>query len=79
MSDRTETEDLAVTGNSSLTKREREVAQLTMRGLRNKAIACELSLCEGTVKIHLHNIFRKLRVRSRAALSATRLDGVIAD
>jgi DNA-binding NarL/FixJ family response regulator len=70
MSDVTEKAELAAGGNSNLTKREREVAQLTMRGLRNKAIACELSLCEGTVKIHLHNIFRKLRVNSRAALSA---------
>jgi len=77
MTDRTENAGFAVGGNSSLTKRELEVAQLTMRGLRNKAIACELRLCEGTVKIHLHNIFRKLRVNSRAALSARGLDGVI--
>jgi two-component system nitrate/nitrite response regulator NarL len=51
-----------------LTMREREIAQLVMSGLRNKSIADELQLCEGTVKIHLHNIYRKLGIRNRMAL-----------
>jgi two-component system nitrate/nitrite response regulator NarL len=53
---------------TSLTSREREVARLVMHGLGNKSIADELQLCEGTVKIHLHNIYRKLGIRNRTAL-----------
>jgi len=60
--------DLATERYTSLTAREREIALLAMSGLRNKVIACELHVCEGTVKIHLHNIFQKLGVKSRAAL-----------
>jgi two-component system, NarL family, nitrate/nitrite response regulator NarL len=60
--------DWATEGYTSLTAREREIALLAMSGLKNKAIACELKVCEGTVKIHLHNIFQKLGVKSRTAL-----------
>jgi DNA-binding NarL/FixJ family response regulator len=60
--------ELRPTSLESLTMREREIAQLVMRGLRNKSIADELQLCEGTVKIHLHNIYRKLGIRNRMAL-----------
>jgi DNA-binding NarL/FixJ family response regulator len=41
---------------------------LVCRGYPNKLIAQELNLAEGTVKIHLHAVFRKLNVSSRAAL-----------
>jgi DNA-binding NarL/FixJ family response regulator len=34
-------------------------------------IADELQLSEGTVKIHLHNIYRKLGIRNRVALLYT--------
>lgn len=54
--------------NTNLTAREREIALLAMSGLRNKAIAGELHVCEGTVKIHLHNIFQKIGIKRRAAL-----------
>jgi DNA-binding NarL/FixJ family response regulator len=68
MLDQVQKIDLATEAYTHLTAREREIALLAMSGLRNKAIACELHLCEGTVKIHLHNIFRKLGVKSRTAL-----------
>ena len=68
MLDRVQKIDLAGEVYTHLTARELEIALLAMSGLRNKAIACELHLCEGTVKIHLHNIFRKLGVKSRTAL-----------
>jgi two-component system nitrate/nitrite response regulator NarP len=51
-----------------LSARERGVVALVQRGLRNKEIAAELGLTEGTVKVHLHRIFEKLRVSSRAEL-----------
>lgn len=51
-----------------LTRREVQVVQLVSQGLANKAIAENLGLREGTVKIHLHNIYQKLQVSSRARL-----------
>jgi DNA-binding NarL/FixJ family response regulator len=51
-----------------LTSREQQVAALVCRGHSNKLIAQELKLTEGTVKIHLHRVFRKLNVSNRAAL-----------
>jgi len=51
-----------------LSSRERAVATLVQRGLRNKEIAEELGLTEGTVKVHLHKVFDKLSIRSRAEL-----------
>jgi two-component system nitrate/nitrite response regulator NarL len=43
---------------------------LTVRGLSNKAIARELDLSEGTVKLHLYSIFQKLGVGNRTELAA---------
>jgi two-component system nitrate/nitrite response regulator NarL len=54
--------------SQALTPREAEVCQLVTEGLANKAIARQLGLCEGTVKIHLHHIYRKLRVANRVGL-----------
>ncbi len=51
-----------------LSPRERGIAGLVQRGLRNKEIADELGLTEGTVKVHLHKIFEKLDLRSRTEL-----------
>ena len=53
-----------------LSRREREVMLLAAKGLSNKAIARELSVSEGTIKLHLHRVYRKLGVRSRWALMA---------
>lgn len=51
-----------------LTPREMEVVRLLGSGLRNRQIGQTLAISEGTVKIHLHNIFNKLGVDSRLAL-----------
>jgi two-component system, NarL family, nitrate/nitrite response regulator NarL len=52
----------------ALTAREQAVARLVSQGLPNKIVAAELGLQVGTVKLHLHNIYRKLRVSNRAGL-----------
>jgi len=52
-----------------LTARELEVVRGVARGLRNRQIAGELGINEGTVKIHLHHACRKLKVEGRLALS----------
>ncbi len=56
------------TGNQELTGREQQVARLVSLGLANKVVAAQLGLREGTVKIHLHNIYQKLRVPNRVGL-----------
>ena len=53
-----------------LTVREREVMRLAAEGLGNKAIARQLRVSEGTIKLHLHKIYQKLGVKSRFALAA---------
>lgn len=54
----------------SLTEREREVAQLVVQGLSNKAIAAKLSIAERTVKFHRASACEKLGVSSSAQLIA---------
>lgn len=50
-----------------LTNRQLDVLRLLARGLSNKAIARELGVTEGTVKVHLLAVFRALDVRNRTA------------
>jgi two-component system nitrate/nitrite response regulator NarL len=53
----------------NLTAREREIAMLTARGLSNKHIARAANISEGTVKIHLYNIYQKLGISNRTELA----------
>jgi two-component system nitrate/nitrite response regulator NarL len=54
-----------------LTSREREIVRaLASGGLSNKDVGRKLNLSEGTVKVHLHNIYTKLGVKTRTALVA---------
>jgi two-component system, NarL family, nitrate/nitrite response regulator NarL len=48
-----------------LTGRQQQVATLACQGLSNREIATRLGVAEGTVKIYLHAIYKKLDVRSR--------------
>ena len=41
---------------------------MVAQGLRNRLIAERLSITEGTVKVHLHNIYEKLGVDGRLEL-----------
>ena len=52
-----------------LTRRERELIDLVRQGLRNRDIAAELGVTEGTVKVYLHAIFDKLKVENRTELA----------
>jgi DNA-binding NarL/FixJ family response regulator len=52
-----------------LTPREIELVRMVASGLRNKEIARRLSITEGTVKTHLHNIYDKLAVGGRLELT----------
>jgi DNA-binding NarL/FixJ family response regulator len=52
----------------SLTPRELDLVRMVARGLRNKEIAERLFITEGTVKVHLHNIYDKLSLDGRLAL-----------
>jgi two-component system nitrate/nitrite response regulator NarL len=54
---------------NSLTSREREVFFALAEGLSNKGVGRRLGLSEGTVKVHLHNIYSKLGVKNRTALA----------
>jgi two-component system, NarL family, nitrate/nitrite response regulator NarL len=56
-------------GSQQLTARETEIALLVSQGLRNKAIARQLHLSEGTVKMHLHHVYEKLDLGGRAELA----------
>jgi DNA-binding NarL/FixJ family response regulator len=53
-----------------LTKRERQIVKLVSVGLPNKEVGRQLNLTAGTVKVHLHNIFSKLAINNRTALTA---------
>jgi DNA-binding NarL/FixJ family response regulator len=53
---------------SQLTPREIDLVRMVASGLRNKEIATRLFITEGTVKTHLHNIYRKLQLETRVAV-----------
>lgn len=58
----------------SLTPRERELIELVRQGLRNRDIAAQLGVTEGTVKVYLHAIFDKLGVDNRTELAMRAAD-----
>jgi two-component system nitrate/nitrite response regulator NarL len=62
----------------ALAPRERQIIRFVRRGLRNREIAKELGVTEGTVKVYLHAVFEKLGVSSRTEL-AIRADEFLAE
>ncbi|MFT7684118.1 MAG: DNA-binding NarL/FixJ family response regulator [Moritella dasanensis] len=50
---------------AELTRREEEIMKLLTLGASNSQIAEQLFVSENTVKTHLHNVFKKIKVRSR--------------
>ncbi|MCL6729260.1 response regulator [Sphingomonas hankyongi] len=61
-----------------LAPRERQLIGFVRQGLRNREIANELGVTEGTVKVYLHGVFEKLGVNSRTEL-AVRADEFLSD
>lgn len=52
-----------------LNPRERKIAALVARGMRNRDIGAELNIGEGTVKVYLHAIYQKLNIDNRTELA----------
>ena len=61
-----------------LTVREREVLQLLARGMSRDEIARSLYLSEHTVRTHLGNVLKKLKVHSQAEAARVALRGGLA-
>jgi DNA-binding NarL/FixJ family response regulator len=53
----------------ALTARERQVVVLVSQALANKEIAWQLHLAEGTVKVYLSTIYKKLEIPNRTKLA----------
>ena len=52
----------------ALSPREREIMTLVCTGLMNKQVAAKMGVSEVTVKVHRHNLMKKMGVKSLAAL-----------
>ena len=63
-------ERLSHQANHALTASQTKVLRLLLTGRRNREIASELKITEGTVKQHVHALYRALGVTSRAAVIA---------
>lgn len=63
---------------SLFSPRELEVAGTLRKGLPNKVIALELGMSESTVKVHVRNIIKKLKVKNRTEV-AFRTQGLFLD
>jgi two-component system nitrate/nitrite response regulator NarL len=59
---------------TALTDRERQIMRFVSEGLSNKEISRRLKISDGTIKVHLHHIFEKLKVGNRTSLAALYLD-----
>ncbi|SFX75221.1 two component transcriptional regulator, LuxR family [Marinospirillum alkaliphilum DSM 21637] len=54
---------------SSLTAREMQILRQVAEGLSNKMVARRLDISEGTVKVHVKNLLKKLNLRSRVEVA----------
>jgi two-component system nitrate/nitrite response regulator NarL len=50
---------------AKLTSREHEILKLIAKGMSNKLIARELDISDGTVKVHVKHVLKKLELNSR--------------
>jgi two-component system response regulator DesR len=63
------TDSLMTARRYSLTRREGQLVTLLSQGLKNKEIATQLHISEGTVKVYLSRLFQKLGVKDRFELA----------
>ena len=71
------TDQILSTKRVNLTQRERDLLGLLAQGLRNKEMAHALGITEGTVKVYLSHLFRKVGVSDRLELALFALRNVI--
>lgn len=53
----------------TLTRREGQLVSLVAQGLKNKAIGARLGITEGTVKVYIYKLFKKLGVTDRLQMA----------
>jgi DNA-binding NarL/FixJ family response regulator len=63
------TDSLMTARRYSLTRREGQLVTLLSQGLKNKEIATQLHISEGTVKVYMSRLFQKLGVKDRFELA----------
>ncbi len=59
-----------------LTAREREILGLIANGMSNRAIGDSLNISEGTVKVHVKHILKKLNLKSRVEAAVWSLKNI---
>lgn len=59
--------------STALTKREKDVAELSYKGLGYNEIAQALFIARSTVNVHFMNIYSKLGINNRAQLLALKI------
>ena len=67
------------TVGEDLTQREREVLALVVAGLNNRDIASKLFLSQGTVRLHVSNVLRKLDAPNRTTAAMLAIQNGLVD
>lgn len=60
---------ISLGSDAAFTPRQSAIIEAIRKGTPNKIIAYELGMCESTVKVHIRNIMKKLKVRNRTELA----------
>jgi DNA-binding NarL/FixJ family response regulator len=63
----------------TLTRRQGQIVSLVSQGLKNKEIASAMGITEGTVKVYLYKLFRKLGVNDRLDMALYGLKNLCVD
>ena len=68
---------LASAGSTLLSRREKQVLDYLLRGFSAKATAKHLNVTQGTIRLHRHNLYAKLKVTSHSELFALVLGALV--
>ena len=63
----------------ALTRRQGQIVSLVAQGFKNKEIACAMGITEGTVKVYLYKLFRKLGMNDRLDMALYGLKNLFVD